>query len=91
MCGQACGMYPCIGRLQEAKPGARNQKPAIITRRDEKVVIHPASVNSSIELPQPPEGLANPHPSASQLSSRLESVNPVDHQAFPADIMIVAD
>lgn len=53
---QACGLYPSIGRLQESKPGAKNQRPAIITRKDEKIVIHPSSVNSAIELPPPPEG-----------------------------------
>eukprot|EP00873_Tetraselmis_striata_P025125 jgi/Tetstr1/445389/TSEL_033175.t1 len=58
----ACGLYPSIGRLQESKPGAKNQRPAIITRKDEKIVIHPSSVNSAIELPPPPEGMPVPCP-----------------------------
>jgi hypothetical protein len=49
-------MYPSIGRLQEARRGAKNQKPTVITRKDEKIVIHPSSVNSNIELPPPPDG-----------------------------------
>mmetsp|Transcript_19169 Transcript_19169/g.45715 ORF Transcript_19169/g.45715 Transcript_19169/m.45715 type:complete len:1156 (-) Transcript_19169:153-3620(-) len=51
----ACGMYPQVGRLQEAKDGARNQKPAIITRAGEKISIHASSVNSSVALPEQPQ------------------------------------
>jgi len=43
---QACGFYPMIGRILPVPARDAKAKAQVLTRRDERVRIHPASTNS---------------------------------------------
>ncbi|KAL0028223.1 hypothetical protein WJX79_002624 [Trebouxia sp. C0005] len=49
----ACGFYPLVGRLLPVKgnQGGPRSKATIITAKDEKVRIHPSSINSQLSVP----------------------------------------
>jgi HrpA-like RNA helicase len=42
----ACGFYPQVGRVLPRPPNDSKAKTAVLTRKDERVRIHPASVNA---------------------------------------------
>lgn len=44
--GQACGFYPQVGRLLPRPQNDGKARTTVLTRRDERVRIHPASVNA---------------------------------------------
>ncbi|KAK9814740.1 hypothetical protein WJX72_010718 [[Myrmecia] bisecta] len=53
----ACGFYPQLGHLLPPPAfGAQRKKGTILTGKGEKITIHPASVNSALEVPPPPPG-----------------------------------
>ena len=43
---QACGFYPQVGRLLPLPAHDRKARSAVLTRKDERVRIHPSSVNA---------------------------------------------
>ncbi len=43
---QACGFYPHMGRLLPLPPNDRKARTSVLTRKGEKVRVHPASVNA---------------------------------------------
>ncbi|KAL3133848.1 hypothetical protein ABBQ32_008317 [Trebouxia sp. C0010 RCD-2024] len=54
----ACGLYPLVGRLLPTKghQGGPRPKATIVTAKDEKVRIHPSSINNQLTVPDPPQG-----------------------------------
>jgi len=45
-CLQACGFYPQVGRLLPRPPNDQKARTSVLTRKDERVRIHPASTNA---------------------------------------------
>ena len=43
---QACGFYPQVSRLLPLPPNDRKARTSVMTRKGEKVRIHPASINA---------------------------------------------
>lgn len=42
---QACGFYPQVGRLLPRPPNDAKARATVLTRKDERARIHPASIN----------------------------------------------
>lgn len=43
---KACGFYPHMGRLLPLPPNDKKARTSVLTRKGEKVRVHPASVNA---------------------------------------------
>ncbi|KAL4422956.1 hypothetical protein ABPG75_009153 [Micractinium tetrahymenae] len=52
----ACGFYPHVGRLLPLPPNDKKARTSVLTRKGEKVRVHPASVNAKLSVPAPEEG-----------------------------------
>ncbi|KAL4451226.1 hypothetical protein ABPG77_009298 [Micractinium sp. CCAP 211/92] len=52
----ACGFYPHMGRLLPLPPNDRKARTSVLTRKGEKVRVHPASVNAKLSVEAPRDG-----------------------------------
>ena len=59
----AAGLYPRVGRvLPPPADGGARKGAAVATRKDDKVRVHPSSVNGGLAPPPPPPGSFGPAP-----------------------------